>query len=771
MGYCSYSVDVGRYHESLSAAWPSHEPTPLADLPTTDGEWRCPRAATDGERCPLHDETASDEAVRETMDRALSGATDADDLRPSVEDPAVAAKRLVGLTAGTVDLSDRRVLTDDTAPLDLRCGQIGDLRLDGARLEVPLWLDGAAVDGLHAPETSTTAPVRCRYAELGRATFSGAAVEGRLSLRYSTVDGPVAVDGVETEGRIDLGFTTVEAEIDARRAACTGRFTTKEATAGSVSARHLAVSGTDPESSVPGLQVRGLETGGDVDLRDCECGGQLIGYAVEIGGDLRLSAGTVEDGISLGGGGTNLREARIEGRLDCAEATVGDDLKMSGRPDHDTNPEVGEIVDLSAAELESVDLAPALEAEAVSVVDLRGATVEAGRLGQPTDADPVVYDLQRASIGDVEIEREDGSAADIVRFDRTVFDGFRFGESREDFADRGWKVHAVPEPVRRQIAVGRQYGEAVELAADLTVVCAEQPRAREWLRDTAPPYDPAALAATVLEELDDEQRERVARNGPETADLLGERIFERERYREGFVTALARELDGQDTELSVLLSDDGAPPPVADLAGAVAAADDPEHSEDVVAARERVARAFAETLADDAPVELRPEHAEMTYIMARKGADDVGDTVAAGELFVNELRFRRRRHRRRAATATDRRTRWTARGRYVANQVFDVMAVYGEHPRRVFAVSVGTVLAGTAVFWALGVALPALDGSTYDGADGALLLSLESFSSLVLGGGSGVESHLVRLLASVEGFLGAFLVALFVFSLTRSLKR
>jgi hypothetical protein len=52
-----------------------------------------------------------------------------------------------------------------------------------------------------------------------------------------------------------------------------------------------------------------------------------------------------------------------------------------------------------------------------------------------------------------------------------------------------------------------------------------------------------------------------------------------------------------------------------------------------------------------------------------------------------------------------------------------------------------------------------------------VILSLESFVGLVLGGAEPIGNPWVRLLASIEGFMGAFFIALFVFALTRSIHR
>jgi hypothetical protein len=54
---------------------------------------------------------------------------------------------------------------------------------------------------------------------------------------------------------------------------------------------------------------------------------------------------------------------------------------------------------------------------------------------------------------------------------------------------------------------------------------------------------------------------------------------------------------------------------------------------------------------------------------------------------------------------------------------------------------------------------------------GYLILSLEPFITPVLGGTARIDEPRIRLLAEIEGFLRAFFIVLFVFTLTRSIHR
>lgn len=157
---------------------------------------------------------------------------------------------------------------------------------------------------------------------------------------------------------------------------------------------------------------------------------------------------------------------------------------------------------------------------------------------------------------------------------------------------------------------------------------------------------------------------------------------------------------------------------------------------------------------------------ENTYLKAKNGANTIGDTKAAAEFFRKEMLYRRYQYLPQARDA-DRgwRDRLTAAGRWGANLLLDLTAGYGERPSRVIEISVGIILLFGGLF-----AITQSD-PPYDTPIGYLILSLESFITLVLGGAENIPNPWIRLLAQVEGFIGAFLIALFVFTLTRSIHR
>lgn len=168
---------------------------------------------------------------------------------------------------------------------------------------------------------------------------------------------------------------------------------------------------------------------------------------------------------------------------------------------------------------------------------------------------------------------------------------------------------------------------------------------------------------------------------------------------------------------------------------------------------------------------LSPGELEATYMKAKIGASRMGHTKASAEFFQKELLFRREKH---ASQVFDwkesLRVRLRSAWRWMANSLLWWVTGYGERPFRVVSSSIvviGFFVAAFELGWA---AIPEAPRSAYQGMLGSLLLSFESFTTLVLGGGN-VETQIIRLIGYVEGFIGAFLIALFVFTITRSIRR
>ncbi|KAB1196354.1 MULTISPECIES: pentapeptide repeat-containing protein [Haloferax] len=159
-----------------------------------------------------------------------------------------------------------------------------------------------------------------------------------------------------------------------------------------------------------------------------------------------------------------------------------------------------------------------------------------------------------------------------------------------------------------------------------------------------------------------------------------------------------------------------------------------------------------------------------TYLYAKTGAERAGDNTAAGLFFYREMVNRRRAHFDRALNND---------GRSITNRIIDVtkwgrscvlggLTGYGEKPDRVIYASIGVIAAFTPLY---ALTLTPRTGESPASVWEILTLSLQSYVTFLLGQPPGDLTLIGEVLSAFEGFIGAFLVALFVFTLTRRIHR
>lgn len=170
------------------------------------------------------------------------------------------------------------------------------------------------------------------------------------------------------------------------------------------------------------------------------------------------------------------------------------------------------------------------------------------------------------------------------------------------------------------------------------------------------------------------------------------------------------------------------------------------------------------------------EGLEYTYLAARQGAAAAGDSETASMFLVRELRYRRHRyvaHARAAAYSPGHRV--DAAVRWLTNGFLDFVAGYGERPQRPLVLALLVMVSSALVYPAVG-GLATGDGVVTYASHGAgavldgLYFSIVTFATLGLGDvhPAGIFG---RFVAAFEGLAGAFLTAVFVFSLGRRVTR
>lgn len=148
-----------------------------------------------------------------------------------------------------------------------------------------------------------------------------------------------------------------------------------------------------------------------------------------------------------------------------------------------------------------------------------------------------------------------------------------------------------------------------------------------------------------------------------------------------------------------------------------------------------------------------------TYLKAKNGAKEAGNTTAVGAFYYKEMTYRRK-HLSELITTGDGDGLRTAFD-WVRNSSLMVVMGYGEYPLRIVGSSMATVLAFAAVYTQL------QDISLTD----SVLFSFQSFITFIVGSPPQDTSQLMAALSAFEGFTGAFFIALFVYAFTRKLNR
>jgi hypothetical protein len=174
---------------------------------------------------------------------------------------------------------------------------------------------------------------------------------------------------------------------------------------------------------------------------------------------------------------------------------------------------------------------------------------------------------------------------------------------------------------------------------------------------------------------------------------------------------------------------------------------------------------------------ISPDELETTYMRAKLGADRNGDPDAVSHFFQKELQYRRKSHGYRFWQRFSQekgedekddkdvedsliRIAWS----WVANTTLGLTVGYGERPSNVVLTSVFVVFIFSFIYQGIS-ALPS--GSGYLS---YLTYSFQGFVQLLFG----IEPTgdvMVRLFTAIQGFIGAFVIALFVITLTRSINR
>lgn len=774
----------------------------ISDLDEDDIIWHCPRKADTDHigatpRCRMHALDATGEDIVEEYHESLNQepesllAVDASD--PDTQ--AQYAEQIVGVDVDKIDISKLAERVGKFT-LDLTLSSIGKLIAGNSTLNQGLRINACQLGSVDISQFEIKGPLHCQatiindefiasqvqireslYAsgslfrekvDLDSATVSrslhlvNTIFHSSLNLDESQIQGTLRFNG----GEIDHSLSAVKTEISELlwlRGCEIGW---------NLDCQGAEIKGQHPMGNITAIQLNEASMGGEINLVDVKSNGSLLGTNLNVTANFLLENANIQQSVWLGSFDSDtadLEQATIGGSLRAANANIGDELDLTSSENGTySGTAVDGAIHLRHAKVGTLLLGP--EQTTCPMVDARDTELETLKIDKEEKSENVLYDFTDAEIQEVVFENDDIRIGGDVRFLDTTFGLFDSTRERQLLDSDAWQIHSTDDPAT--LSQGRHFSDVENLGIDLISICICNEFSdftQELVSDGS--IDPEELLNHVFQSKADEEEAGV--DGP-MMEYIPDIIQDRERLRRGFLTRLAEHVHRSEHRRGVIeiLKNPECREEVRNLAS-IAVRNREQSPERVITKAETVealgnfTSVVSNAVADPKDVEPSQEDIESTYLKARKGADNAGDTVAAGEFYVRELEARRCLHKQRLVKDDD---TFGPLKDYISNSALWVLAGYGERPSHVFLSSVVLIFLFAGLYAGTAVWTGALENGIYQGVTGYFLLSFESFIAFVLGGAA-VESRPIRLLADIQGFIGAFIIGLFVFTLTRSINR
>lgn len=186
-----------------------------------------------------------------------------------------------------------------------------------------------------------------------------------------------------------------------------------------------------------------------------------------------------------------------------------------------------------------------------------------------------------------------------------------------------------------------------------------------------------------------------------------------------------------------------------------------------------------QTSVDEFPHPPRIRDHQETYIPATQSASEQGDNTAASNFFVRESKARKMMERRQILFPNPRRSasRVDYVLKYTRSRLWQSLCDFGENPGKIVIWSLLIIFGCASLYPAFGVTnqgegavLWFIEESIQSTVLESIYLSAAVFVSLGYGNIT-IDGTLPRLLAAGEALAGAFLIALYIFTLGRSIRR
>jgi hypothetical protein len=626
----------------------------------------------------------------------------------ALDRPGREAKCFMGARLESLDLSYETIRPPDNYPIDLRYATVeGELNCEHATVESPVRLVDAEIGTCTFDLATFRDDVVLTEASVHELSASRAEFSRAVTGKWLSVAGDLSVDRGRFQEDVELEEATVEGDMDVSNATIRGR-----------------------------LWCWSIDVWGDVDGDGLDCEDTVSLTNGSIDGELELSNAFVADGVVL-------HNATVGGELRMNDVAVEDTVAM-------THCVVEGTLDLSQAEFGDTLLAASAELGAVEGVNptFDGAVYANGtEVRDSTELSSVTavetFDCRLATLG--ETAELHGTFDDIRLVETTLVDGGVVDLARAEV--RSGEISLPSEDAVVYDFTDATLGDVALEAIDDETLLFEHFQFENTTFDGfdfAPYKDELAAVDWRIDTVTD------AVDLEEPEEDIEEAFPDPDQFRD-----LDSDTTDRLAEIYAVLEDSMPFDLDTDL-------DDLETEEDFREFFDEMAEKVEEL--EEESGDPTPGELENTYLKAKNGAAQTDADEIAAAFFIREMKLRRRRHAREFREADTLAGGLRSAWNWGTNLTLDVVAGYGERPRNVVGVSVGLI----GVFAVVYQLMNGLQSGS--GAVDYLLFSLQNFVAFLIGNNPR-GSLPVQYASATEAFLGAFLIALFVFTLTRSLNR
>lgn len=709
-------------------------------------EWSCPRSAVEGgDRCPFH--LSPTERRIHGIDPEVVTRSLRESIESSTGDPSL---RFIGATLDTVDLSTAVIGRDTNEPLDLRHATVlGDIDLTGATVRQPVLLEETTVSGgldcsdatfshsLSSTGLSVAAEARFENATFenavdftaatfgNRVSFTGAIFERDADFYRVRASGNVRFQNTEWRMGCQFRLATFDGRADFHSSRFGGRCDFREASFGGVA--RFSKSTFEGDVLFLGTEFdrealfKKIAFGSNVHFQNAAFDTEASFSETEFHGKTKFQFATFRGEASISyatfRGNAYFQHARFTDYVEFFECRFEEIADFRWTEFHD----VSRFMDAQfAAE------AYFSNARFFDVADFRDARFDHAAVFHTTafECSPM---FQRATIETIDLVDVESNADDLtidIRAGRV-----RHGRIQQT---NGFECYY-------------DVSEAVLGDVDLDIDTTDRP------------FDSVLISRTAFDGFDFSRYHYALSPDWDLHRFAGrvglDHDTEASRFQLGDTGETKPKADVDERTLEDEGGRDAAPSSRQSSSGVIG------RSVSTVVSGIQSAVPGPDTLVD------APDR-ETTYLKAKNGANEVGDSRAASAFFIREMYYRRYAHVKRALDDAEAyRTRARSGLLATMNWLLSISCGYGEKPYRTLSFSVLVV-----AFYAL-VYSVVLDAPPSGSASGYALFSFQSFTALILGIDTEPFGFTASFVAASQGFVGAFLIGLFVFTLTRSIHR